>query len=95
MLLLDNLLLSPLKGLKWVFEKVHEFAQQEIDSEAEKIKHSLSEIYLQLEAGNITEEEFTSEEKVLLDRLDEIWERENMSYSSPQKNSMNELDSKN
>jgi len=31
---------------------------------------------MQLETGELTEEQFAAQEKVLLDRLDEIWERE-------------------
>lgn len=76
MFLVDNILLSPFKGLMWVFKEVHKAAQQEVDGEAEHVAHALSELYMQLETGELTEEQFAAEEKVLLDRLDEIWERE-------------------
>jgi len=76
MLLVDNILLAPFNGLLWVFKEVHKAAQQEIDGEAEYIAHALSELYMQLETGELTEEQFAAQEKVLLDRLDERWERE-------------------
>ncbi|QJC56604.1 hypothetical protein HC248_01912 [Polaromonas vacuolata] len=76
MLLVDNLLLAPFNSLIWVFKEVHKLAQQEIDGEAEHVAHALSELYMQLETGELTEEQFAVQEKVLLDRLDEIWERE-------------------
>lgn len=76
MFLVDNILLSPFKGLMWVFKEVHKAAQQEVDGEEEHVAHALSELYMQLETGELTEEQFAAEEKVLLDRLDEIWERE-------------------
>ncbi len=44
----------------------------------EAVTRSLSGLYVKLETGAITEEEFAAEEKQLLDRLDEI-ERRNQS----------------
>jgi len=46
--------------------------QQEQAGEHDEITRSLSELYLKLEAGEITEEHFEAEEKRLLDRLDAI-----------------------
>ncbi|WP_018402856.1 gas vesicle protein GvpG [Marinobacter gelidimuriae] len=76
MFLVDNILLAPFNGLFWMFKEVHKSAQQEIDGEADNVTHALSELYMQLETGELTDEQFAAEEKVLLDRLDEIWERE-------------------
>lgn len=72
MLLVDNLLLSPFKGLLWIVKEVHNAAREEAANEAETITLRLSELYAQLETGQITEEEFVVEEKRLLDRLDVI-----------------------
>ena len=72
MLLVDDLLLSP---LLWVFKEINEAVQQEKAGEAEAVTRSLSELYMKLETGAITEEEFAAEEKQLLDRLDEIERR--------------------
>jgi hypothetical protein len=76
MFLVDNILLAPFNSLIWVFKEIHESAQQEIDGEADSVTHALSALYMQLDTGDITDEQFAAEEKVLLDRLDEIWERE-------------------
>lgn len=73
MLLLDDLLLSP---LLWVFKEIHEAVQQERAGEADAVTRSLSELYMKLETGAITEQEFEAGEKQLLDRLDAIRERE-------------------
>lgn len=75
MLLVDDLLLSPFTSLLWVFREIHNRAQQERAGEAETVIRSLSELYMKLDTGAITEEEFAAEEKQLLDRLDEIERR--------------------
>ena len=69
MFLLDDLLLSP---LLWVFKEINEAVQQDQAGEGEAVTRSLSELYMKLETGAITEEEFAAEEKQLLDRLDAI-----------------------
>ena len=72
MLILDDLLLSP---LMWIFREINDTVQKEQAGEAESVTRSLSELYMQLETGNITEAEFEATETVLLDRLDAIRER--------------------
>ena len=72
MFLIDDILLSP---LLWIAREVHKAAEEELANESETIKADLSELYLMLETGRITEEEFDAREKKLLDRLDEISER--------------------
>lgn len=72
MLIIDNVLLAPLSGIFWVFKEVHKAAKQELAAEAELIPRQLGELYLKLETQAITEEEFTVQEKRLLDRLEEI-----------------------
>lgn len=72
MLLVDDVLLSPFHGLLWVFRKIHEAAQEEIAGKAEAISAELSELYMMLETGRITEAEFEARERVLLDWLDAI-----------------------
>jgi hypothetical protein len=74
-LLLDDILLFPITGILWTFREIHKAAVQEMDSEAENITVQLSELYMMLETGKITEEEFDAREKELLDRLDQIQER--------------------
>ena len=75
MLLVDDLLLAPARGLLWVFEKIHDAAQEEIASEADAITTELRELYMMLETGRITEAEFGDKEGTLLERLEAIQER--------------------
>lgn len=72
MLILDDLLLLPIRGTLWVFKQIHDLAQEELANEAEAITAELSEIYMMLETGQITEDEFNTQEKELLDRLEEL-----------------------
>ncbi len=73
MLILDNLLLSP---LLWIFREINESVQKEQAGEAEAVTRSLSELYMKLDTGAITEQEFEAQESQLLDRLDAIRERD-------------------
>ncbi len=75
MLLVDDLLLAPFTSLLWVFKEIHEAVQQEKAGEIEAVTRSLSELYMKLDTGAIMEEEFATEEKQLLDLLDEIERR--------------------
>jgi hypothetical protein len=72
MLLLDNLLLSP---LMWIFREINATVQKEQAGEAEAVTRSLSELYMQLDTGAISEAEFEVIETRLLDRLDAIRDR--------------------
>jgi hypothetical protein len=74
MLILDDILLSPVKGLMWVMKNIHNAAQEELLGEGDTITARLGEIYMMLETGKMTEAEFDEEEKRLLDRLDELEE---------------------
>ena len=76
MFLIDDILLSPAKGLLWVFREIHDAAQQELAGESETITAALSELYMRLETGQITEAEFDAQEKTLLDRLDRLQAKE-------------------
>ena len=69
MFLLDKLLTTP---LLWIAREISDAVQKETAGESEAITQSLSELYMRLETGKITEEEFEAEEKQLLDRLDAI-----------------------
>ena len=76
MLLIDDILLFPINSIFWVFSKIHEAVQNELDTEIEDITAELSEIYMMLETGILTETEFNAREKELLDRLDELQDRD-------------------
>jgi hypothetical protein len=72
MLVFDNLLLSPMRGLLRVFREIHKAVEQERESEGEAIRTELRELYMRLETHQITEQEFDDGEAVLLDRLDRV-----------------------
>jgi gas vesicle protein GvpG len=72
MLLVDDLLFSPVKGILWIFREIHNAAREELASEPESISQQLRNLYMQLETSAISEQQFDAQEKVLLDRLDEI-----------------------
>lgn len=65
---------APLRGLVGIFEEVREMAEKELYSD-DAVREELTEIYRQLEAGSITEEEFNRCEAKLVMKLEEIAER--------------------
>ncbi len=75
MFLVDDILMSPARGLIWVFKEIYHAAQEDQANEAEAITSKLSELYMMLETGQMTEAEFDAAEKTLLDRLDIIKDR--------------------
>jgi hypothetical protein len=70
MLLVDDLLASPVNGLIWVFREIHKAATTEQATRRENIMAALSALYVSLEQEEITEEEFDTQEQALLDELD-------------------------
>jgi hypothetical protein len=72
MLVFDHLLSFPLRGLWRVFREIHRAAEQECENESEAIRTALRELYMRLEAHQITEDEFDVAERPLLDRLDQL-----------------------
>ena len=71
MFLVDDVLLFPMRSLVFLFREIHNAAQQEVANEAETIRIELGELYMMLETGRITEEEFDAKEEELLKLLDE------------------------
>jgi len=72
MLILDTLLLAPVHGTIWAARQVHNAIAQEQQAEPDRITAELSELYMRLETGRLTEAEFVAREKELLDRLDQL-----------------------
>lgn len=72
MFLLDDLLLSPLKGLAAVCRKVEEAARQDIENQEKNAMSALSELHRRLETGQIDEQEFDTEETRLLEQIEKI-----------------------
>ena len=76
MLIVDDILFFPVRSIFWLFREMYNAAQQELTSQADEITAELSELYMMLETGQITEDEFDTKERELLDRLEEIQQRE-------------------
>ena len=76
MFVLDTLLLSPIYATVWAARQVHQATQQERATAPQRITAELSELYMALETGRITEEQFAAREKELLDQLDRVQEPE-------------------
>jgi len=72
LILLDDLLLAPGKSIMWIFRSVHRAATEELEHEGTNIRAELSDLYRQLERGEITEAQFDARERTLLDRLDDL-----------------------
>ncbi len=75
MFIVDDILTAPFKGLYWILKEIGEAVEEEQAREADRITVQLSELYMMLETGKMTEEEFDAAEKLLLDRLDAIKEQ--------------------
>ncbi|MCG2675921.1 gas vesicle protein GvpG [bacterium] len=73
--ILDDILLAPIKLVKWVGEKLHEQARGELTDKS-KIQEELLDLQMRLEAEEITEEEYDKREKELMERLNAIEEAE-------------------
>ena len=72
MLIVDDILLFPMRSLFFIFREVCNAAEQESLNEADAIRAELTDLYMMLETGAITEEEFDAQEEELLDRLDAL-----------------------
>jgi hypothetical protein len=71
MLLIDDVLLSPFKGLLFVFKEIAKTAQGELLDDG-PVRQELREAYMLLETGRISEEEFERRERLLVRRLEAI-----------------------
>jgi len=71
MFIVDDIVLSPLKGLIWLSDKINDMVQREMSDEG-LIKERLMELQLRFELDEIDEEAYTKQEKELLERLNAI-----------------------
>src|SRR4051812_9782701 len=69
-LILDDILLAPLRGVLWLGRKIQAAVEEQLESQKQQISSSLSELYMLFDTGKITEQEFDTREKELLRRLD-------------------------
>jgi len=71
MFLIDDILLAPLKGVIWLGKKINEVAEKEFSDEG-LIKEKLMQLQLRFEMDEISEEEYSRQEKEFLARLEAI-----------------------
>ncbi|MBI5193266.1 MAG: gas vesicle protein GvpG [Nitrospirae bacterium] len=71
MLLIDDLLFLPFKGLWGVFKKIHEIADMELSDE-KIIQERLMAVRLRFELDEISEEEYDRQEGELLAHLNAV-----------------------
>lgn len=75
MLIIDRLLLLPITGpaagIRWVFKQVANVADEQMMDDS-VVRDQLLELQMSLETGDISEEEYTEQEAVLMRRLREI-----------------------
>ncbi|MFH1563027.1 MAG: gas vesicle protein GvpG [Nitrospirota bacterium] len=73
MFLIDDILLAPLKSMVWLGKQIDEIVKREVSDDG-RIKENIMELQLKFELDEISEEEYTKQEKELLLRLDAIRE---------------------
>lgn len=76
MFLIDDILLAPFTSILWILRELNAAVQQELASEEDNLVSELSQLYMMLETGKITEPEFDEGERLLLDRLDQLHKRD-------------------
>jgi Gas vesicle protein G len=74
MLFIDDLLLFPITGFKFILRTLEKAAEQEYTDDA-PLKERLLELQLQLENGEMTEGEYVAVEREILDQLREVQAR--------------------
>ncbi len=74
MLLIDDLLLSPITGFKFILRTLQRIAEEEYTDDA-PVKERLLELQVLLESGELSEEEYVAREGEILRELREIENR--------------------
>ena len=72
-LIVDDIVLAPVKLVKWIGEKLHESAEHEVTDES-VIQEQLLELQMRYELDEISEEEYMKAEDRLMARLEAIRE---------------------
>ena len=75
MFLIDDLLLAPVNGFKFILGQIQKMADQELNDDT-VIKEQLLELQMRLELEEISEEEFADREAELFARLRVIKQRQ-------------------
>ena len=74
MFLIDDLLLSPITGFKFILRTLQRVAEEQYTADA-PLKEALLEIQMKLENADISEEQYVQEEAQILRDLREIQNR--------------------
>lgn len=74
MFLIDDLLLSPITGFKFILRTLARVAEEQYTDDA-PLKERLLELQVRLEAGELTEEQYVKEEAQILRELREVQQR--------------------
>jgi hypothetical protein len=72
MLLIDDLLAAPFRGLMSILSEINNAVAAEHEAEERRIMSALAGLNRRLDEGQITEAEFEAEEQTLLSRLDRL-----------------------
>ena len=75
MFIVDDILLSPIKGLIWVAEKINDMVER-LTTDESYIRDQLMQLRLKFELDEIDIDEYEKKEKELLARLEAIEESE-------------------
>jgi hypothetical protein len=75
MLLIDDLLLAPVNGFKFILGQIQKLADQELNDDT-VIKEQLLELQMRLELDEVSEDEFRVREAELFTRLRSIKARQ-------------------
>jgi hypothetical protein len=75
MFLIDDLLLAPISGFKFILSQIQKVADQELNDES-VIKEQLLELEMRLELGEISREDHRSQEAELFARLRNVKARQ-------------------
>ena len=70
MLLIDDLLAAPFRGLMFILSEINNAVEAEQEADERRIMSALAGLNRRLDEGQITEAEFEAEEQALLSRLD-------------------------
>ena len=74
MLFIDDLLLSPITGFKFILRTLQRVAEQEYTDDA-PLKERLLELQLKLDEGEISEQQYVAEEAGIIRQLRELQNR--------------------
>ena len=75
MFFIDDLLLAPVNGFKFILRQIEELANRELNDDT-AIKEQLLELQMRLELGEVSDEDYIAAERELFARLRVIKERQ-------------------